>query len=118
MPRNPVDLFVLDSLANDIEALEDILRMLNSDTVLGWRHAHPEPFERAEVVSALLRLIENGLAEACTYDSDAKALVALGERLVPDGSMDDIWFRMTPRGRMVHEAWDPPLPEASPELEL
>lgn len=112
MPRELIDLFVLDTLANDIEALEDILRMLNSNTVLGWRHAHPAPFERAEVVLALTRNIRGGLIEACAYDVAAKALVGLGEQLVPDGSMDVLWFRMTRRGRMVHEAWEPPLPGA------
>jgi hypothetical protein len=113
MPREPLDLFVLDTLANDLEALEDILRMLNSDTVLGWRHAHPQPFERDEVVLALTRNIRAGLVEACAYDVAAKALVGLGEQIVPDGSMDDCWFRMTRRGRMVHDAWEPPLPGPS-----
>jgi hypothetical protein len=112
MQREPVDLFVLDTLANDLEALDDILRMLNSATVLGWRHAHPDPFEREEVVLALARNIKAGLVEACVYDPAAKALVGLGEHVWPDGSMDEFWFRMTRRGRMVHEAWDPPLPGA------
>jgi hypothetical protein len=30
------DLCVLDALANDIEDLESVLRMLNSCTALGW----------------------------------------------------------------------------------
>jgi hypothetical protein len=114
MQREPIDLFVLDTLANDIEALEDILRMLNSATVLGWRHAHPALFERDEVLLALLRNVKAGLVEACQYDPTAKALVGLGEQVWPAGSADDLWFRMTSRGRMVHDAWDPPLPDSGP----
>ena len=34
------DMYVLDALANDVEDVEAILRMLNSDTALGWHNEH------------------------------------------------------------------------------
>ena len=41
------------------------------------------------VVGALVPNIKNGLVEACAYDSIARAIVGIGERI-------------------VHGSWDPP----------
>ena len=56
-----MDLYVLDSLANDIEDIEAILRMLNSDTVLGWYHEWGRQFTREDIVTALSRLVHDDL---------------------------------------------------------
>jgi len=45
------DLYVMDSLADDTEDLEGILRMLNRDMVLGWH----EEWGRSSNVLKLLR---------------------------------------------------------------
>ena len=110
MKRELIDYFVLDTLANDLESLEDILRMLNSFTEVGWRDLHPEPFTREEVVPAILRGIREGNIMACVFSEEERALVDLGEGVIPE-QLDDVWFRLTPRGRMIHNAWEPPLPE-------
>jgi hypothetical protein len=110
--RLDIDHFVLDALANDMEAIEDILRMLNSDTELGWRDKHPAPFTREEVLPVLARLIGEDLVEACVPDGTEPGLRDAGPRVLPDGSWDEVWFRMTPRGRIVHSTWDPVLPDS------
>ena len=102
------DLFVLDSLANDIEDLESILRMLNSETVLGWKQEWGTTFARDVVVEALSRLIRKELVEVLIAASDGKSLMPLGRGLLPPGSYDDVYFSMTDRGRLVHTNWEIP----------
>lgn len=46
------DMYILDTLANDVEDLESILRMLNSDTAIGWHKQWGRRFTRDEVVPA------------------------------------------------------------------
>jgi hypothetical protein len=106
MSHELTDYFVLDMLANDLESIEDILRMLNGP--IGWRDLHPEAFSRGEVVAALLRCIRLGAVIACVPDKDGTSLVDAGEQIVPPGSLDIVWFRLTPRGKMLHGAWEPP----------
>lgn len=106
--RNPLDYFVLDSLANDIEAIENILKILNSDTEFGWRDQHPQPFERGEIIPSLLGGVQRGDIEACVWSEEDRALVVAGPGVVPGGYLDDVWFRLTDRGRTVLESWDPP----------
>lgn len=114
MSRDLLDFVVLDALANDLEDLEGIVRILNSPSELGWRDQHPGEFTRMEVLSPLLRAIRDRLVEACRYSEGDRALVGLGEGSVPSGSIDDVWFRLTPRGRTVLNSWEPPpLPPAS-----
>jgi hypothetical protein len=109
MARLLIDYFVLDSLANDLESLEDILRLLNSDE-LGWRSHHATRFERVEVVPALLRGIRDGLIRVAVPTSDGKALEPLEDRALPTGGLDDVWFELTAQGRVVHTSWEPPTP--------
>ncbi len=105
--REPLDYFILDSLANDLEALEDVLRILNGDAI-GWRTHYPVPFTRAEVVPALYRCIRDGLVRAAVLTEDGKSLEPLEDRALPTRSVDDVWFQLTARGRIVHSSWDPP----------
>lgn len=103
-----IDYFVLDTLANDIEDLESVLCILNSPSELGWRDQHPDPFTREEVVPSLLRAIRFRTVEACIYSEEEKCLVGAGGGVVPDGNLDDLWFRLTSKGRLVLDSWDPP----------
>jgi hypothetical protein len=79
MARPLIDYFVLDSLANDLESLEDMLRILNSEG-LGWRSHHMVPFERDEILPALFRGIRDGLIRAAVHTPDGKALEPLEDR--------------------------------------
>jgi hypothetical protein len=112
--RQLIDFVALDALANDLENLDGILRILNSASELGWRDQHPAEFTRDEVVPALYRAIRDGTVEACVYSDSERALVGVGEGVVPSGPFDDVWFRLTRRGRLVLSAWKPPpLPEGA-----
>jgi hypothetical protein len=106
LTRAPIDLFLLDALANDLENLDDIVRLLNSEAV-GWRDRHPAPFTREDIVPALARVIQEDLVEACILDASGKFLTDAGSRVLPDGRWDDLWFRLTSRGRIVHSNWEP-----------
>ena len=103
-----MDYFVLDSLANDLEDIEHILNILNSPTEYGWRDQHPEPFTRDEIIPSLLRGIMEENIEATVYSEQERALVDAGKGVVPDIPIDEVWFRLTKRGRRVLNDWEPP----------
>ncbi len=108
--RSEIDYFVLDALANDLESLEDILRLMNSDT-MGWRFRHSRPFTEPEVLPVLQRVVKEGLVNAAVFSDSEQALVDLPERSWPTAAVDSAWFRLTPHGRMVHTAWEPDVPQ-------
>lgn len=101
------DLYVLDTLANDLENLEGIMRMLNSDTVLGWHREWGRHFERKEIVEALSRLVRTDMIQVYVLSEDGKALEALPPQQLPLSSYDDAYFGLRPRGRMTHSNWEP-----------
>jgi hypothetical protein len=103
-----IDYFVLDSLADDIESLEQILPSVAHSAEFWDISQKPEEFGRDEVIASMLRLIRERDIAALVYDVQRRELVDLGEGVIPDGSLDDYWFRMTTRGRMRHSAWEPP----------
>lgn len=101
------DLYVLDTLANDTEDLEGILRMLNSDNTSGWHRVWGRLFDRESVVQSLIRLIREGSVQAYELDPDGKSLIALEQTFLPTRSFDDAWFGMTAHGRLRHANWEP-----------
>jgi hypothetical protein len=105
-----LDLYVLDALANDFEDLEGVLRMLNSDTSLGWKWAWGRDFEREEVVSALSRLVSKDAVRVLVLSDDGKHLTDWPRGALPPASYGDVYFAMTERGRVIHSTWDPVLP--------
>lgn len=112
-PRSP-DLYVLDALANDIEDLDSILRMLNSDTALGWTTEWGRPFQREELVEALRRLSAKDYVQVLVLAPDGKSLEPLPAKALPPGNYQDAYFSLTERGRLVHRNWDPALEESDP----
>ena len=107
MSREPIDFVVLDALANDLEDIEHILHLVNHDTV-GWRELNGgRHYTREQIIPSLLRLVRDDLVEACSYSESERGLVGIGRAVLPTGALDDFWFVMTPRGRVVHSSWEP-----------
>lgn len=106
-PEPTADLYVLDGIADDVEDMAAILRMLNSDSAIGWRVVWGRDFERDEVVEALSRLIRDDLARVSVLAADGRGLVELPPKALPPANYDDAWFGITPRGRIVHGTWSP-----------
>lgn len=107
------DLYVLDTLADDVEELSAILRALNSDSTIGWYHTWGRPFTRDEVVQALSRLIRADGVRVAVLTPDGKSLDDLPPRQLPPASYDEAWFSMTPQGRLRHSNWNPGVPTDS-----
>ena len=105
MSRLTIDFFVLDALCNDIESVEDVLRMVNSDTELGWTKEHGRAFTRDDIVTTLLRLIKEQLVFVAEWDESERSLVEQAAGTPPIGSLDDAYYGLSPRGRLVHKAW-------------
>lgn len=101
------DLYVLDMLADDVEDLATVLNSLNSDSATSWRHVWGRSFNREEVVQALSRLIREGLVRVAVLTTDGEWLEELLERELPPVDYGDVWFSITPRGRLVHTNWHP-----------
>ncbi len=104
--REPIDFVVLDALANDLEDIEQILHLANHDSV-GWRQLNGgRSYTRDQIIPSLLRLVRDDLVEACSYSESERSLVGIGRGVLPTGALDDVWFVMTPRGRVVHSSWE------------
>src|SRR5881394_2177371 len=101
------DMYVLDALASDLESLNDLLRMLNSDTELGWHREWGKPFDRTEIVQALLRLVHDDLVRVYLPDAAGTGLLEQASRTAPPSDFSDAWFGLTERGRLVHTNWEP-----------
>ena len=104
--RTP-DLYVLDALANDVEDLESVLRMLNSNTALGWTKEWGRSFNRGEIVEALSRLVAKNLVQVLTLADDGCSLQSLPAATPPPSVYDEVYFALTERGRLVHRNWEP-----------
>ena len=95
MSRSTLDYLILDAVADDVESFAHI----------GDRAAAAGLPETTEVLASLRRLTQERLVEACTVSGDRPELVAAGEGVWPHGNATDMWFRITSRGKMVHETW-------------
>ena len=96
--RPLVDLYVLDTVADDIEEYDNISRR-----VAKW-----DPAALSQLLASLQRLVQQELIEACMLTADGRSLTGAGPGVWPVIPVPDLWFRMTSRGRMVHSAWEPP----------
>jgi len=97
-----LDLFVLDTLANDIEAFLDVLRLANHPDA-GWQDYLGRALEKAEIEDSLRRLVRSGLVEA---GADlGSGLTGLGLYQMPEVSPEETLYLMTNAGRERHEAW-------------
>lgn len=101
--RRP-DYYVLDTLANDVETIEDILRMLNSTTELGWADEWGRPFNRSDIVASLARLVRGGFVRGYSTAGDDAHLSALPEGVLP-ANLGEAYFGMTDSGRIAHTTW-------------
>jgi hypothetical protein len=101
------DLYVLDALSNDMENIDGVLRMLNSDSVLSWKREWGHEFSRLDVVTALSRLVRDDMVRVLVPDDTGTALRELPATTMPSSDYDGAYFAITGRGRMIHAAWDP-----------
>src|SRR5687768_15037925 len=106
MTRDIVDYFVLDSLTDDIESLEQIIPAVR-DSVEHWEVSEAvSSFGRDRIIAAIFRLVREDKVAVLIYNDAGTELVDAGQRIIPTGSIDDFWFRMTPAGRFIHGAWE------------
>ena len=108
MARDLAEYFILDALADDVESLEQILPAVRRAVEYWDVSEAPSAFGRDRIVGSLIRLIREESVAALVYTATDKALVDVGNGVVPSGSLDDYWFRLTGRGRVLHQSWEPP----------
>jgi hypothetical protein len=108
-----IEMFVIDVLRYDIEAISSIIKLLN-DRTIGWRNFWPHDFTESEVVEALKELLPKGLVKPLGYDKSAKELVDVEVENFRDieSSIEAFWFILTEKGWEVWNNWnDPPVEE-------
>jgi hypothetical protein len=105
-PSN-VDMYLLDVVADDVESLDDVLRRLNADTERAWWRARGIPFGREEVVQALSRLVLRDWVRVYLPDPHDGRLVEAAPTALPPSDYSNAWFKITPRGLLVHGSWQP-----------
>src|SRR5207247_5890546 len=95
VPRPALDYVVLDAVADDVESFAHIRDQI----------VPSGPSQASALVASLRGLVQERLVEAYTVPADETELVSAGEGRWPPANVDDMWFRITGRGKMVHEAW-------------
>ncbi len=107
MPKRELraDMYVLDSLANDVEDLDSILQLLNGNTEFAWWDEWGHPFRREDIVESLSRLIRRKAIRAYVLSADGKRLEGLSEGVLPSGDFGDAHYGITPHGRILHRHW-------------
>jgi hypothetical protein len=107
-PSGPnLEMFVLDSMQDDIEDLASVMRYL-----VAWRSRWPQDFTEDEVIEALASLIRDGLIEVYDELPDRDELSPVESSRTDRASLRRYWFRPTTRGKQIWKEWDAPsLPE-------
>ncbi len=100
------DLFLLDVLVDDLEALDDILRRLNGEASNAWWRTRGKRFERQEVVAGLTRLIKRHWVRTYVPEKVGARLVELPDGVMPAGDYSEAWFGITGAGKIIHAAWE------------
>jgi hypothetical protein len=114
MARPLIDYLILDSVADDVESLEQIVPSLGRAISL-WEINPPDGrFSRDEIALSITRLIRDKLIEAVAPNAGENSMSPIGEGVHPSGNLDDYWFQMTGRGRIVHNDWVPPAEREKP----
>jgi hypothetical protein len=106
MTRLPVDYYVMDALANDIESIEHLLHLTNHPD-MGWRTEHGGPITREDVVPSLLRLIRDGLVRSYIPSASEPELEECALGVTPTSNWDDCYFGLSAHGKVVHASWEP-----------
>jgi hypothetical protein len=106
MTRPDLHFFILDALANDIESLADIVRLVNHPE-MGWAELAGGPISPGAVAAALPVLVEDDLIEAFAYAELTPELQALPRRRMPVEPLEQCYFGLTGHGREMHTRWQP-----------
>jgi len=93
LPRPQLDYQILDAVADDVESVEDIRGKVEPSGLLSG----------SNFLESLRRLTNDRLVEVCVLKG--VELVGVGEGVWPTGSVEDMWFRITSRGTMLHGNW-------------
>ena len=108
MTRPPLEYWVLDTLANDVESLTHIHELLNHPEV-GWTDHHGGPIPSDTIVPVGRKLVGERLIQAYVSPPGEIHLEEAAEGVFPDGDADAVYFGLTPQGRAIHAAWEPTL---------
>ena len=97
MTRALIDYLILDSFADDVESLEQIVPSLDR-AIRFWEINPPNRrFTRPDIILPITRLVEDRLIEVVEVNPERKSVSPVSKGVQPRGSLDDYWFQMTSR---------------------
>jgi hypothetical protein len=86
--------------------VEDIVRLVNHPET-GWTDLAGGPIARGTILLALPRLVRDELVQVYVHGSSASELEELAVGRIPDVPLEECYFGLTARGRLVHANWAP-----------
>ncbi len=105
-----LSMFVLDVLRYDIEQIDSIIKLLNDDGCIGWRHRRAFDFTVQEVATELKKLVQEKLVETYGRSSDNSELLPVDcDNIDVDAKVNEYWYLITNLGRETWNDWEPPL---------
>jgi len=90
--RPTLDYLILDAIADDVESVANIREKVQESVL-----------SPSDLVESLRRLTNDRLVEACVLEGTE--LEVVGEGVWPSSNLEDLWFRITGRGTLVHGNW-------------
>ena len=107
-----LSMFVLDVLRYDIEQVDSIVRLLNDDGCIGWRHLWPMDFTTKDIQPKLKELVQKRLVDVYKRNHGNSELVPVEfDSIDVDTNLNEYWYRLTDAGREVWDRWKPPSDE-------
>jgi hypothetical protein len=91
--RPEIDYLILDAVADDVESFGHIRERIGAKLS-----------QTGQVIASLRRLVRQAFLEAYSVPGERGKLVSAGPGVWPAANAEDIWFRITRRGTIVHQA--------------
>ena len=98
-------MYVLNSLADDLESIETIHSLLNKDGKDGFKDEWGGVIQRIDIFHAIKMLIDEKLITVFLPSGPNGELVPLESSGWDMSGVDEAWFGMTDRGRLKHIKW-------------
>lgn len=109
MTPGDIRMCVADAMQDDeIEEVDSIVRMLNSESQSSWRAARGSAFSIAEVTTAIRELLAAGMITPCAeMPSSGDCIPISNDQVGNDYPIESLWFHLEQSGRdAVREWWE------------
>ena len=105
-----LSMFILDVLRYDIEPMDSIIKLLNDDGCIGWRHLWSRDFTISDVLPELKKLLQMQFLDIYELDDSNTELIPVEPNEINiDERGDEYWYLITDTGQKAWKDWEPPV---------